>query len=302
MPSNGLQGARLASTPRMAYSPLEPDALTMLFPTPLLRVSLNSVLPPETLDNLAESILESWQAHGSEQKLLPETDATRGSDWDDKAVKARSADAMNEEFFYFQRRRFGVTGHASAPKPESWMASEAAQELIEAVTAAASGYLERVAHYSGLTIGRRHETDGEWQIDADDWHVWASVHETGSSHASHVHSGAKLSAVVYVRTPPGSGAICFLDPRGRLPPFERQVRHPPEVGDLLVFPPWLSHAVTSSAVDRDAGPRISVSFNLVEPEGSGGGARWGDATACLEVLTIEDGLGLGGIAEEGEEL
>ena len=100
-----------------------------------------------------------------------------------------------------------------------------------------------------------------------------------------------------------------FDPRGDLPPFERQIRHEPVDGDLLLFPPWLSHAVASSDTSSTRSgssssgarrPRISISFNYVDDDLEGGRGRygWGEATAGLDVLTIEDGLGM---VEEGEE-
>tara|TARA_B100000780_G_C20874777_1_gene347946 strand:+ start:396 stop:536 length:141 start_codon:yes stop_codon:yes gene_type:complete len=36
--------------------------------------------------------------------------------------------------------------------------------------------------------------------------------------------GAAVSGVFYLRVPPGAGRLCFFDPRGSIPPFEREVR------------------------------------------------------------------------------
>ena len=40
--------------------------------------------------------------------------------------------------------------------------------------------------------------------------------------------GAAVSGVFYLRVPPGAGRLCFFDPRGSIPPFEREVRHVPQ--------------------------------------------------------------------------
>ena len=55
------------------------------------------------------------------------------------------------------------------------------------------------------------------------------------------------------------------------------------VGDLLT---------TLLCALRQEGPRISISFNLVDDELEGGRYGWGEATAVLEVVTLEEELGL----------
>ena len=51
--------------------------------------------------------------------------------------------------------------------------------------------------------------------------------------------------------------------------------------------------MTTGAQADDAGPRLSISFNLVDPELEGGRHDWGSATAALDVAALEDGLGFG---------
>ena len=282
----------------MQQSPLQQDALSIMFGSPILRVGLAEALPDGTLEALEEAVMTSWDAHCAEQESLPQMGQRRHTDLENRRLHASSNAELNEEFYYFQKGRYGVTGHYSAPKPDSWLASEAASELLEAVSATVAGYLERIAHHRGLDIGRPWSAE-DWQCSPDSLHVWASVHQGGSTHPRHVHADAVCSAVLYVRTPPGAGSICFFDPRGSIPPFEREVRHEPSRGDLLLFPPWLSHAVATAAQDDDDGPRISISFNLVEAtlEGEDRSA-WGSATAGLDVVAIEDGLCFGEEAED----
>ena len=201
---------------------------------------------------------------------------------------------MNEEFFFFQKREYGTLDHESDPR--GWLASPAAQDLLQAVAATASGYLERIAHHAGYSIGREWDPH-DLELDVDKLHVWASVHTDGSTHPRHVHMDAVCSAVFYVSCPEGTGPICFFDPRGDIAPFERQIRHTPTAGDLLIFPPWLSHAVastsTSSGMASEDVPRISISLNYVDETLEGSGRTgWGSATAALEVVTLEDDLGL----------
>ena len=58
-------------------SPFAPDSLSLLFPSPVLRVNLEEVLPSGTLDALEEAILTSWDDHLAEQATLAESPGTR---------------------------------------------------------------------------------------------------------------------------------------------------------------------------------------------------------------------------------
>ena len=280
------------------HTPLQQDALSLLFPSPILRVNLCDAIRSGTLERLEAAVCTSWNDHLTEQQAMPDAGIGRATD-SLEPIKARTGQEANEEFFYFQKRRYGVHSHSSSPAPEGWLATQAAQDLLGAVSAVAAGYLERVSHHAGYDIGRPWAEE-DWEVDPDQFHVWASVHTQSSAHPRHVHMGAVLSAVFYVTAPPGAGQICFFDPRGDIPPFERQIRHSPRAGDLLVFPPWLSHAVASTASDAE-GPRISISLNLVDTELESGRNAWGTATAALEVVTLEDGLGLEPLGEDGED-
>ena len=260
---------------------LEADSLSLAFSTPIMRLQLNNVLPEGTLEALGDAVMGSWLEYRS------------GSE-DGNALTGQQ---RNEDFFYFQKEEYGTTKHHSDPNPEGWLASSAAQSLLELSAACIAGYLEQIATHSGSSM------DGSLEIDPDDLHAWASVHQGGSNHGRHIHYGAAVSAVFYVRAPPGAGRICFFDPRGEVPPFERSICYAPQPGDLLLFPPWLSHAVASTGSgesDPDSGARVSISVNLVNEDLEGGRHGWGSATAGLESVVIEGDLGLEQRDGEGE--
>lgn len=267
--------ARLPSTiMRVQDTQFEDNALAIAFGSPILCVRLGDALPQGTLEALAEDVLSSWGDYIDAREQLGDKD-------------------LNADFFFYQSTVYGDTDHCrSTPpaNPRAWMAGVAGQEVIKAVTAAASSYIERVGFHA---TGDAEAT----KLTPNNMHMWASVHQDGSAHPQHVHVGAVLSGVLYVRSPEGSGEIVFHDPRGSLPPFGRAVSHKPCAGDLLIFPPWLEHGVAATAtVD---GPRISVSFNYGDFEhailASNAGGRaldWGDPTAAIEVMTIERDLGM----------
>ena len=99
--------------------------------------------------------------------------------------------------------------------------------------------------------------------------LWVNVLKPGAAHSGHIHTHSVLSGTYYVRTPPGSGALRFEDPRLPLmmaaPPRnpDRLTAQPfaylrPEAGTLLMWESWLRHEV---AANRARAERISVSFN-----------------------------------------
>ena len=108
--------------------------------------------------------------------------------------------------------------------------------------------------------------------------MWAAVHSVHdrTGHAPHIHEHAAVSGVFYVAAPEGSGDITFDDPRGLRPPFARnRLSHSPRPGELLLFPPWVGHAVAPSACTANASaPRVSLPFNVFV---GGRGARHGHA-------------------------
>jgi uncharacterized protein (TIGR02466 family) len=100
--------------------------------------------------------------------------------------------------------------------------------------------------------------------------LWVNVLKNGGSHSGHIHPHSVLSGTVYVKTPKGSSAIKFEDPRlpammaapprrgdapESLAPF---IYVQPSEGTVLMWESWLRHEVPPNAARSD---RVSVSFN-----------------------------------------
>jgi uncharacterized protein (TIGR02466 family) len=124
--------------------------------------------------------------------------------------------------------------------------------------------------------------DGQPQAGPLAWRInaWANVNRSGAANRMHTHGGAFWSVVFYVddggidgREDKG-GALELTDPRGPVPLAYAPAlkialpgclgaglgeRIYPKAGQLLVFPAWLQHAVTTY---RGAGTRISVAMNF----------------------------------------
>ena len=116
-----------------------------------------------------------------------------------------------------------------------------------------------------------------WSID-----MWANVTPPGGSNEAHVHPGVVWSAVYYVEDgyggsgdPALGGELVLYDPRMpfvRMLPFDVRYRRPdgrpaesqtairPIAGQIVMFPPWLSHSVHPF---RGEGERISIAMNAL---------------------------------------
>ncbi len=99
---------------------------------------------------------------------------------------------------------------------------------------------------------------------------WVNIMPRGVVHGPHLHPLSLVSGTYYVRTPPGSAAIKFEDPR-----LERFMAAPPrrstarralqswvtiaaQAGRVVLFESWLRHEVPPG---RAASSRVSISFN-----------------------------------------
>ena len=97
--------------------------------------------------------------------------------------------------------------------------------------------------------------------------VWYNICPKGGYNENHVHPGAFLSGVYYLKKPKESGSINFHDPRkGSMCSREPQhvargslQRVDAKEGDIVIFPGWLEHSVEPNFDEED---RISLSFNI----------------------------------------
>jgi uncharacterized protein (TIGR02466 family) len=94
--------------------------------------------------------------------------------------------------------------------------------------------------------------------------LWVNLLKSGGQHSGHIHPHSIISGTLYVKVPPGSGAIRFEDPR--LPLMMAAPTRPdtfvsvePRPGLLLLWESWLRHEVLPGAGKDE---RLSVSFNF----------------------------------------
>lgn len=101
-------------------------------------------------------------------------------------------------------------------------------------------------------------------LDVEIKDSWLNVNSQGGFNYEHTHAGI-ISGCFYVHVPEGSGDIVFHNPaiRAEVAPAiqqynERYMMVTPESGDLLIFPPWVTHHVEPNPTPIN---RISISFN-----------------------------------------
>lgn len=213
------------------------EGLTYAYLTPLLRKQLN----------VDASVLSELRAH------ILAMHASFVRNYGNPEICSGEGETANDRFYWAQHDA------VSTGKPP----------LVDVPTELVSRWMSEAKSYVAGTVGP--ESAAEYWKDHRPMLVWwASVHEACSSHPTHTHEGASISGTFYVDVPSTAGRIYFEDPRGSLPPFSRnRIDHQPSVGELLLFPPWLSHGVSPGSVSlQGSQSRIALSFNVVETSGA----------------------------------
>lgn len=99
---------------------------------------------------------------------------------------------------------------------------------------------------------------------------WVSIQKKGSRLYKHTHPFSSISGVFYLKVDELSSPIYFYNPN----PFisftpiiknteytQSQIKVSPKIGDLLLFPSWISHG--SDDAENGSNERIIISFNTI---------------------------------------
>jgi uncharacterized protein (TIGR02466 family) len=100
---------------------------------------------------------------------------------------------------------------------------------------------------------------------------WMNVQYPDSKLKYHTHHGSVISGTLYLNVDDDSSGICFLNPNpfvSFIPEFSinenateyssQNVKFMPTVGDLILFPSWLTHGSDQTNQSKE---RIVLSFN-----------------------------------------
>lgn len=116
-----------------------------------------------------------------------------------------------------------------------------------------------------------------------------AVQGPGEYDVPHVHSGQFHAGLFYAQGGPAGSKHRFSDPRGHSPPYGKSHIASPKAGQLIFFPPWLSHhsLIDSPEVVNDAEeqPRVVFSFNIGPAEGPlASHEQWSDPTSGMRFM------------------
>ena len=101
--------------------------------------------------------------------------------------------------------------------------------------------------------------------------MWMMINGHKHYNREHAHAGCKIRGVFYIKTPPNSGNIYFLNPSGEMArwAFGTDYRPNAYVSDcyqpsiekfMYMFPSWLVHSVDPNLNENDE--RVAISFNI----------------------------------------
>ena len=101
--------------------------------------------------------------------------------------------------------------------------------------------------------------------------IWGNISNKHAYNNLHIHSGAQVSGILYIKAPKYCGNVVFVNPSANLKmceafgdktattPFNNdRFFYEPKRGRLLLFPSYLGHEVEPNITDED---RISIAFN-----------------------------------------
>ena len=100
---------------------------------------------------------------------------------------------------------------------------------------------------------------------------WVNIQNKGSKLISHTHPGSVISGVIYLNVDDDSSNIYFYNPnpyikytKTTLDLTQYSYEHiwiKPNIGDLIIFPGWLSHGSDEDINQTET--RIAMSFNTI---------------------------------------
>lgn len=130
--------------------------------------------------------------------------------------------------------------------------NEGYKELLEPVFEACSNHIK----YAGV------KTEGKKILVHESW---TNLVNPGQFQEYHEHSHCHFAGVMYFDVPEDSGHFIFRNPENRMfiPDYNEginpdKISHLPRVGEVIIFPSWMLHAV---GINRSDQPRISLAFN-----------------------------------------
>ena len=191
---------------------------------------------------------------------------------DKKASKLLGSKQLSKEFNHAPNLAGNV--HKEVRYPSSWMSTEEFKPMVEFIGEMVKAYISIPP--ASETISP--EFVGKLVIQS----MWTVSQWAGDFNPFHIHEG-QLSGVIYLRIPPGLkeeyekedhyptvGDIVFY--HGQAATFSgHKLQYTPKVGDVFLFPNWLTHVVYPFRTKRQERRSVSFNLELIKKEGSTSG-------------------------------
>jgi uncharacterized protein (TIGR02466 family) len=191
---------------------------------------------------------------------------------DKKASKLLGSKQLSKEFNHAPNLAGNV--HKEVRYPSSWMSTEEFKPMVEFIGEMVKAYISIPP--ASETISP--EFVGKLVIQS----MWTVSQWAGDFNPFHIHEG-QLSGVIYLRIPPGLkeeyekedhyptvGDIVFY--HGQAATFSgHKLQCTPKVGDVFLFPNWLTHGVYPFRTKRQERRSVSFNLELIKKEGSTSG-------------------------------
>jgi len=190
---------------------------------------------------------------------------------DKKATKMLGNEQLSKEFNHAQNLAGNVKKEVRYP--QSWMSTKEFKPVVHYMGEMVKAYISIPP--ASETISP--EFVGKLLIES----MWMVSQWAGDFNPFHIHEG-QLSGVIYLRIPPGLkqeyseedhyptvGDIVFF--HGQAATFSgHKMQHTPKVGDIFLFPNWLSHGVYPFRTKGQERRSVSFNLQLVRKEGDPG--------------------------------
>ena len=190
---------------------------------------------------------------------------------DKKASQMLGNEQLSKEFNHAQNLAGNVKKEVRYP--QSWMSTKEFKPVVHYIGEMVKAYISIPP--ASETISP--EFVGKLLIES----MWMVSQWAGDFNPFHIHEG-QLSGVIYLRIPPGLkqeyseedhypsvGDIVFF--HGQAATFSgHKMQHTPKVGDIFLFPNWLSHGVYPFRTKGQERRSVSFNLQLVRKEGDPG--------------------------------
>ena len=191
---------------------------------------------------------------------------------DKKASQMLGNEQLSKEFNHAQNLAGNVKKEVRYP--QSWMSTKEFKPVVHYMGEMVKAYISIPP--ASETISP--EFVGKLLIES----MWMVSQWAGDFNPFHIHEG-QLSGVIYLRIPPGLkheykeedhyptvGDIVFF--HGQAATFSgHKMQHTPKVGDIFLFPNWLSHGVYPFRTKGQERRSVSFNLELIKKEGSTSG-------------------------------